>query len=526
MAERIHIDAARLEKDESFAADVAIVGSGAGGAVAAEILARAGLQVVLIEAGGYHTAKDFNGREGEAFRTLYWDAASRKTKDKAITLLQGRTVGGSTVVNWTASFRTPPETLAHWAEAFAVKETDAEHMAPWFEMVERRLSVAPWDVPPNANNAALGRGCERLGWHHGVVSRNVRDCWDLGYCGYGCPTNAKQSMLVTTIPAALDHGAILISHARAMTVETERDRVTHVECLALDSESLHPTGRKLRVHASHVIVAGGGINGPGLLLRSRLPDPHRRLGKRTFLHPVNALAGELPEKVLPFEGAPQSIYSDAFLWRDGVTGKAGYKLEVPPLFPVQAAIAIPLFGDVHATGMAALPHTHAILALMRDGFHPSFSGGRVLLQSDESPVLDYQTNAFHWEGFQHAYLSMAELSFAAGAKSVFPVHREARPYESWREAKRAIKEGLSMKPPRALAFSAHIMGGCAMSEDARLGVVDSFGRHHQIEGLSVFDGSLFPTSLGVNPQISIYALVARNAARLAEALAGHPVGFA
>ena len=118
MAERTHIDAARLEKDESYAADVAIIGSGAGGGVAAEILARAGLQVVLIEEGGYWTARDFTGREGDAYRTLYWDAASRKTKDKAINLLQGRTVGGSTVVNWTASFRTPQETLSHWAEMF------------------------------------------------------------------------------------------------------------------------------------------------------------------------------------------------------------------------------------------------------------------------------------------------------------------------------------------------------------------------------------------------------------------------
>ncbi len=526
MAEQIHIDAATLEKDESFAADVAIIGTGAGGGVAAEMLAQAGLQVVLIEEGGYWTARDFTGREGDAYRRLYWDTGSHKTKDKAITILQGRAVGGGTVVNWTASFRTPPETLAHWAEAFGVKETDAETMAPWFEMVERRFAIAPWDVPPNANNGALLRGCDALGWKHGIVSRNVRGCWNISYCGYGCPTNAKQSMLVTTIPAALDHGAILISHARARKIETAHGQVKMVQCLALDPEGIHPNGRKIRVYASNVVVAGGGINSPGLLLRSKIPDPYQRLGKRTFLHPVNALAGELSKEVLPFDGAPQSIYSDEFLWRDGIDGKVGYKLEVPPLFPVHAAISIPTFGDQRADGMAQLPYTHALIALIRDGFNPSFEGGTVVLQKDESPVLDYRTNEFHWEGFRHAYLSMAELSFAAGAKSVFPVHRETRPYESWREAKQAITEGLSMKPPRALIFSAHIMGGCAMSDDAKLGVVDSFGRHHQVEGLSIFDGSVFPTSLGVNPQVSIYALVARNTARLTESLIGRPINFA
>ena len=353
MAERIHIDAATLEKDESFAADVAIIGTGGG--VAAEMLAQAGLQVVLIEEGGYWTARDFTGREGDAYRRLYWDTGSRKTKDKAITILQGRAVGGSTVVNWTASFRTPPETLAHWAEAFGVKETDAETMAPWFEMVERRFAIAPWDVPPNTNNGALLRGCDALGWKHGIVSRNVRGCWNIGYCGYGCPTNAKQSMLVTTIPAALDHGAILISHARARKIETAHGQVKMVQCLALDPEGIHPNGRKIRVYASNVVVAGGGINSPGLLLRSKIPDPYQRLGKRTFLHPGNALAGELSKEVLPFDGAPQSIYSDEFLWRDGIDGKAGYKLEVPPFFPVHAAISIPTFGDQHADGMAQLP---------------------------------------------------------------------------------------------------------------------------------------------------------------------------
>ena len=333
-------------------------------------------------------------------------------------------------------------------------------------------------------------------------------------------------MLVTTIPTALDHGAILISHARALKIETKHGRVKMVQCLALDQEGVRPSGRKIRIYTSNAIVAGGGINSPGLLLRSKIPDPYQRLGKRTFLHPVNAVAGELPEKVLPFEGAPQSIYSDEFLWRDGIDGKAGYKLEVPPLFPVQAAITIPMFGDQHADGMAQLPYTHALIALIRDGFNPAFEGGTVVLLKDGSPVLDYRTNEFHWEGFRHAYLSMTELSFAAGAKTVFPVHREARPYESWREAKQAIAEDLSMKPPRSLIFSAHIMGGCAMSDDAKIGVVDSFGRHHQVEGLFIFDGSIFPTSLGVNPQVSIYALISRNTSRLMESLIGRPVDFA
>ena len=213
--------------------DVAIVGSGAGAGVTAELLALAGLQVVLVEEGPLKSSSDFRQRESDAYPQLYQESAARKTADKAVNILQGRCVGGSTTVNWTSSFRTPPATLAHWQQHYGLAELNVEAMAPWFDQAERRLNIGPWLTAPNENNDLLRRGAARLGIPAAAIHRNVKGCWNLGSCGLGCPTNAKQSMLVTTIPTALDRGATLLVQTRADTFDVERDRITGLRCIAV-----------------------------------------------------------------------------------------------------------------------------------------------------------------------------------------------------------------------------------------------------------------------------------------------------
>jgi choline dehydrogenase-like flavoprotein len=390
-------------------------------------------------------------------------------------------------------------------------------MAPWFEVMEKRLGVAPWAVPPNANNEVIRSGCDKLGYAWNVIPRNVRGCWNLGYCGMGCPTNAKQSMLVTTIPATLDKGGELLYLARAEKLLIEGDRVTGIECLGLDERCVAPTGRKILVKARHYVLAGGGINTPGLLLRSDAPDPHGRTGKRTFLHVVNFSAAQFDRLINPFYGAPQSIYSDHFQWDDGATGRMSYKLEVPPLQPSLTSTLLGRFGVDNALRMEQLPHTNVMLALMRDGFHPDSAEGTVELRGDGSPVLDYRMTDYTWDGIRRAYQVMAEIQFAAGARAVLPMHADADYVKTLDEA-RSLIDGLPLALYRARLGSAHVMGGCAMGEDPRQAVTDSLGRHHQLANLSIHDGSLFPTSIGANPQLSVYGLTAKLASALAERL--------
>jgi choline dehydrogenase-like flavoprotein len=513
------IDGSTLGADVSLDADVAIIGSGAGGGISAEILARAGLRVLIVEEGGLNSSKDFKMREAQAYPELYQESAARKTLDKSINILQGRTVGGTTTVNWTTSFRTPPATLDYWQKHYGLKECSVPALAPWFEMVEKRLSIARWNLAPNENNGVLKRGADKLGIPIGEIRRNVIDCIDLGYCGVGCPVNAKQSMLVTTIPAALSKGAVLVSRTRADRLLFKGDKVDGLQCLALDASGLKPSGKRVNVRAHHYIVAGAAINSPALLLRSQAPDPSGLLGKRTFLHPTVISASLFGHEIKGFQGAPQSLYSDHFLDSLPIDGPIGYKLEAPPMHPVLFSTTLHGFGAQHAALMKQFAHTQALLALLRDGFHPQAIGGTVKLRADGSPVLDYPFTDFVWDGVRRALLSMAEIQFAAGAKAVYPVHELAQGYSTWPQAKAAI-EALPYKPLLMRVVSAHVMGGCPMSDDTKLGVVSSAGRYHGVANLSVHDSSIFPTSIGANPQESIFGITARMASHLAEKLTG------
>ena len=512
------------EAPPRIACDVAIIGSGAGAGITAELLAKAGLKVVIVEEGPLRSSSDFNQQEADAYPSLYQESAARKTEDKAINILQGRCVGGSTTVNWTSSFRTPVSTLDYWRRHFGLDGFDNDTLAPYFAQAERRLSIGPWLTPPNENNDLLRRGAAKLGIAAAAIARNVKGCWNLGSCGMGCPTNAKQSMLVTTLPSALDQGATLLVETRAVRFELANGRIQALLCgpVKANGAPASSNASATTIVARHYVLAAGAINSPAVLLRSQAPDPHGRLGKRTFLHPVVMSAAVLDQKVEGWQGAPQTIYTDHFLETQPIDGAIGFKLEAPPLHPVIFASSVAGFGRPQAELLAKFPNTHVLLALMRDGFHPEAPGGRVKLRSDGSPVLDYPLTAFVMDGARRAMLAMAEIQFAAGARQVLPVHELAQPYTSWAQAKQAIG-ALPMKPLLTKVVSAHVMGGCNAAGSESLGVTRPDGVHWQIENLSVHDGSIFPTSIGANPQLSIYGITNRLAQGLAKRLAGQDV---
>jgi choline dehydrogenase-like flavoprotein len=502
-------DAGKLDADQTLEADIAIVGSGAGGGVAAEVLSGAGLKLVLLEEGPLKTSSDFTLRERDAFAELYREGFATFTKDRAIAVLQGRCVGGSTTINWTSSFPTPAQTLKHWNEAHGISELTSERLAPWFAHVKERLNWTEW-TQPNANNDVLRRGCTKLGIPWAFIPRNVKDCWNLGYCGMGCPTNAKQSMLVTTIPQALKRGSELYYNAHVERLELDGHRVVSLNCKS-------PSGKKLQVRARHVILSAGAIATPALLLRSRAPDPRQLVGKRTFLHPTTFSMAVMPSPVIAYSEAPQSVYTDHFNWLNGPTGPVGYKIEVPPLHPMLTSGLIGAHGAKHLALMREYPRLHCAIALLRDGFHAESPGGSVSLRPDGSPVLTYDVSSYLLDGARRAFLSMAEIQFAAGAEKVIPNHLESESYSSWAEARAAIA-ALPMRPHSARLGSAHVMGGSAMGPDPESSVTSPDGKFHRLDNLSIFDGSLFPTSIGTNPTMSICALTYLLAEKLSKTL--------
>src|SRR5215468_10294522 len=228
--------------------DVCVVGSGAGGSVLAHELVSRGLQVVMLEEGGYHTRREFDLTEAKAFPNLYQELENRTTDDLSISILQGRSVGGGTTVNWCSSFRTPKRILDRWRDVFGVEGLSEDALRPHWEWIEKRLHIAEWpEERINPNNRVLWDGLGKLGYSRGLIKRNVNNCADLGYCGMGCPIDAKQSMLVTLIPDAVERGLTVYSNASARRLRTTGRRVTAVEAEILDAMTDKPSGKKLTV---------------------------------------------------------------------------------------------------------------------------------------------------------------------------------------------------------------------------------------------------------------------------------------
>lgn len=481
-------------------ADVCVIGSGAGGAVVAAELAAAGLDVLVLEEGGRYTKADFKMREDLAMPALYQDAGTRSTKDLGIALLQGRAVGGSTVVNWTTCFRTPEVILDRWRTRHAVSGLGRRELDPHWDAIEARLNILqlPLDET-NRNNRLLYEGCRALGLEAETVSRNTRACFKSGYCGMGCPVDAKQSMNVTYLPDAVASGATVASRCRVDRLRIAGGRAVAAECTALDRDGRTALG-PVEISARRFVLAAGGIGTPGILLRSGLGDGV--VGRRTFLHPVVAVSARYADDVNPFYGAPQSVASHAHADRGP---DVGYFLEAAPLHPMLAAMALSGMGEDHRQAIAELPRLAAHIALLIDGHHDDVPGGTVELRPSGSPVLDYPIPPRLWEAAKAALRTLVRVNLAAGAEWVRSGHDPAVVIRSEREL------GLVDRAPYAThalsLFSAHVMGGAPLGDDPARSVVRSEDlRHHRVEDLFVCDGSLFPTSLGVNPQESIYGL--------------------
>ena len=236
-------DGASLSDLTVVEVDFVVVGSGAGGSVAAAVLAASGAKVAVIEEGGHYTRRDFNMQESWAYPALYQEHGNRATDDLAIMILQGRSVGGGTTVNWTSSFRTPERTLKLWAERHGVRGVDAAALAPHFEAVEARLDIGPGNPDDvNANNRKLWEGATARGFGPELIRRSVKGCARLGYCGMGCPLDAKRTSRTTFLADAVAAGADVYADCRVKLVETDRGRVRAVTADVLDRATDKPRG--------------------------------------------------------------------------------------------------------------------------------------------------------------------------------------------------------------------------------------------------------------------------------------------
>ena len=481
----------------AITAKVCIVGSGAGGSLVAMRLAEAGHDVVVLEAGPHVPARQMNQRERDMMRMLYYEAGMRASEDLSIGLLHGRALGGSTVVNYLDCFRTPDRLLDQWVARHGLPELTPAKMAPRFDRIFDILHVEKTGVAQlNPNNRKLMEGTEALGWKGDTFHRNANNCYGSGFCDLGCAYNAKQSAAITFIPLAMAKGARVYTECRVDRVTFAGGRATGVEGVLLD-EARQPRGT-FTVDADVVIVSGGSIETPHLLLRSGADDPSEQLGRNLFLHPGTPVVGHFKgEAIRAYEGIKQGYYISEFSWmlNEDPTDVLIEGVGAPP------GMASTVFAGLGEERQEILRHFNEYAVsgvLLRDT-----TPGRVTAGNGRPKVAWALSpeDAFRMRmGIQRA----AEAYLAAGAQVALTGHTPTVMLRGPRDWARLDDAGWGAS--QINVFSFHQMGTARMGSSRDRDVADPTGRLWAYPNLYVADASLFPAASGVNPQITVYGL--------------------
>lgn len=479
-------------KDVECEVDVCVVGSGAGGAFAAMALAEAGRSVVIIEEGSFFDVNDFGADAVTMTKKLYRAGGMVNTFGwPAILVPVGRCVGGTTVINSGTCFRTPTRVFKHWEDRYGLSNWAAGRMDPYYQRVEGVLEVAlALDNVQGPSGPIFARGAACLGIEIKPLPRNAPGCCGSGVCCWGCPTNAKKSMQLNAVPLALQAGARLYTNCRAERISFVRRHATEVCARFIDPVS-RVRGPKLRVKARAIISACGTLHTPILLGRSKIPNPSGERGHNLTLHPASKMIALMEEEVRGWEGIPQGFYSDTL-------ADEGVKLEGIFLSPAFTASTILLTGLEHRDAMDKYRQLAVFGMMISDT-----TKGRVVRGFGGHSISLYTINKEDLPKYQRGIMRLAEAFFAAGAIKVFPgIH--TLPVVTRSQGAAAIaKLRLRNKDLDLQAF--HPLGTCRMGADPREAVLDPYARVYGLDNLFVADGSIFPTSLGVNPQMTIMA---------------------
>ncbi|HEV2671781.1 MAG TPA: GMC family oxidoreductase [Gemmatimonadales bacterium] len=494
-----------ITRDTTLDCDVVVIGSGAGGGVVAGELAARGKDVIVLEKGGYRNEADFTHQEGDALATMYDAGGLLTSRDLGLVVLQGATLGGGTVINYTTSFHTPDAVREEWARRHSLPHFTGGEFTRSLDAVAQRLGVNTAHANPSGRDRVLIRGLERKGWHHGLLPRDVRGCSQddsCGYCGFGCRRAAKQSMIITYLVDAAARGARMVVDCDVRQVNLDRGGATGV------TARVGP--HTLTVRARAVVVAGGSIHSPALLLRSGITLP--ALGRYLALHPATAVLADMDEDVRPWTGTVQAHYSDQFAnLNDGY----GFKFETAPIHPSLQALAAPWESAAqHRERMARLPRTALVGILLRDRF-----GGRVSVDAQGCPVVDYRLSRYDAGHLRRGFDAAGELLEAAGAREIWaPLARfiSYRPGTTQGRADWLARvDSAGWGPNELLLVTFHQMASCRMGANARTSVVDAENRVWGIRNLYVADASTFPSASGVNPMLTVMAIAHRAAGVIA-----------
>ncbi|GFG73392.1 GMC family oxidoreductase [Mycobacterium botniense] len=467
-------------------ADAVIVGSGAGGAMAARTLARAGMRTVVLEEGRRWTVEEFRTRHPiDRYAGLYRGGGATVALGRpAVVLPIGRAVGGSTVVNSGTCYRPPRSVQQRWRDQFGLALADPARLGGYLDEVAHTLQVAPVPLEiMGRNGRLLLDGAAALNWRSAPIPRNAPGCDACCQCAIGCPRNAKFGVHLNALPQACTAGARIISEARV-------ERVLHDSGRARGVRARRPDGTALDVLADTVVVAAGATQTPGLLRRSGL-GTHPRLGRNLALHPAVAVAGRFDDDVYAWRGVLQSAAVDELHESHGVL------IEATSTPPGMGSIVFPGYGAELLGWLDRAAQVATVGAMVADR-----GVGRVVTVRGDT-LLFYNITPADRAKLMTAIEAMGQLLFAAGAVEVLTGLPAAPTVTSLP----ALRDVLRRTNPNSLHLAAfHPTGTAAAGADEQRCPVDESGRLRGADGVWVADASILPSCPEVNPQMSIMAL--------------------
>lgn len=468
--------------------DVVVLGAGAGGCAAACALAERGLDVILVEEGSHWRPRDFKPSNPWAFKHLYQDRGARVALGNGwLPVNGGRGVGGSTLINSAISFRTPPEIVSDWSIRCGF-DPDGTFVSEHVERVWNTIGVVknPESVQ-GQNNLVFKRGAEAMGLHGEFLDRSAPGCTGCGVCQIGCPSGGKNSVDRTFLPLGLNTGNLRVfSDCRADGVERKGARITAVTGSVMDPETQSVSG-SWRVVADRVLLAGGSVGSPRFLMKNGLA-PNDHCGSHLHLHPAAPVYAGFEQEIVHWSGVSQGYYVDRW--------EQGYLLQTGTVTPDNNFLGLPLaLGDEINGVMAQLRHIAIAGALV----HDEDTVGEV---TESGLFFDFGE---HDRGVLLAGLrECCEVMFAAGAEWVVPGVVGSGFIRSPDGIAAALPDDVPFD--RIIAVASHPMGTNRMGKTDEDSVVDSRGRVWGMDNLFVADASIFPTALGVNPQVTVMAI--------------------
>ncbi len=482
--------------DLTLECDVVIIGSGAGGAVVAAELAKAGQDVIVLEEGRHVPSSEYSKFSTlqslqHLFRGGGTSFAVGLRQTPFINVTMGRCVGGSSVITGGVCFRTPESVTEVWVKERGLSGMSSRDLAPFFEEVERASHVETVPVAMRSMSTRLfGEGAAARGHALESIRRNTEGCRGCGRCNFGCPHEAKRSVDLTYLPAAVAAGARIHSGCLVEKIEHSGGRATGVRGRLLGGRADRPRG-KFSVRARRVVLAAGAYHGPLVLKRSGLSGRSGQVGRNMTLHPGFRVMARFDTSVRGWSGSLQSAYSDAF---------EEERFTMVGLFlpPGVLAATLPGVGPEHLKHARTIPNLAVFGGIIHDQ-----GGGRVRSGLGREPLVTYRMAREDRAVIPKILREMGEIYLAAGAKELFlPVLGLGGV-----DADRFRALDLDHLKPKDLECSSqHPLGTCRMGDAERSSVVDENGKLWGLEDLYLADGSIVPTSLGVNPQLTIMAL--------------------